>query len=58
LTIGKEHDIKVIYMQRSDSVVARTAGAIKTTEPALDAQELREAAAEAIAEEAAERMGG
>ena len=45
-------------MQRSDSVVARTAGAIKTTEPALDAQELREAAAEAIAEEAAERMGG
>lgn len=42
-------------VKRAESVVARTAGAVKTGMPPLTAQELREAAEIAWAEEAAER---
>lgn len=40
------------------SVVARTAGIFKTDRPPLSAEELREVAEHAIAEEVIERMGG
>jgi antitoxin PrlF len=46
-----------VRLERSGSVVGRTAGALKTTKPALSAEELRDAAEEAIAEEVTQRMG-
>jgi len=42
---------------RADSVVARTAGAFRTNEPPLTAEELREAAERAIAADVVERSG-
>ncbi|HVC33030.1 MAG TPA: AbrB/MazE/SpoVT family DNA-binding domain-containing protein [Chloroflexota bacterium] len=45
-----------VRIERTGSVVARTAGAAKTNRPALTAEELRTAAEDAIAEEAVERM--
>jgi len=42
----------------SGSVVERTAGALKTHRPVLTAEELRESAERAMAEEAVERMEG
>lgn len=47
-----------VRLVRGESMVARTAGAAKSHEPPLTAEELREAAERAIAEEAVERMGG
>jgi hypothetical protein len=47
-----------VRLARADSVVARSAGAFKSEEPPLTAEELREAAERAIAEEAVERMNG
>jgi AbrB family looped-hinge helix DNA binding protein len=44
-----------IVMRRAESVVAKTAGSIKTTTPVLSARELREEAEDAIAEEALTR---
>ena len=41
----------------AESVIARTAGAVKTDQPPLSARELREAAEQAWAEEAMERGG-
>ena len=45
-----------VRLVRSQSVVARTAGALKSDKPPLTAEELREVAEEAIAQEAASRM--
>ena len=50
------HDDQV-RLVRKGSVVARTAGIFKTSAPPLTAEELREAAERAIAEDAMERMG-
>jgi antitoxin PrlF len=47
-----------VRLRRAGSVVARTAGILKGKEPALSAEELREVAERAIAEEATERLGG
>jgi len=47
-----------VRLLRGGSVVARTAGACKSNEPPLTAEELREAAERAIAEDVMERMGG
>ena len=47
-----------VRLARVGSVVARSAGAFKSEEPPLSAEELREAAERAIAEEAVERMNG
>lgn len=47
-----------VRLARKGSVVARTAGVFKTTQPHLTAEELREAAERAIAEDVVERMGG
>jgi antitoxin PrlF len=44
-----------VILRRTGSIVAATAGVLKSTQPPLSAEELREAAAQAIAEEAAER---
>ena len=44
-----------VRIQRRGSVVARTKGILKGTEPPLSARELREAAEIAIAEEVEER---
>ena len=46
-----------VSIVRSGSVVARTAGAIKSDMPPLTAEELREAGEQAIAEAALERSG-
>ena len=46
-----------VRLVRKGSVVARTAGIFKTSAPPLTAEELREAAERAIAEDAMERMG-
>ena len=45
-----------VELKRKTSVVARTAGIFKSAEPPLTAEELREAAADAIAEEAVQRV--
>jgi AbrB family looped-hinge helix DNA binding protein len=45
-----------VRLTRRESVVQRTAGALKSTEPSLSAEELREAAEWAIAEDVGERM--
>lgn len=47
-----------VRLARKGSVVARTAGIFKTTQPPLTAEELREAAERAIAEDVVERLGG
>ena len=44
-----------VLVKRTESVVSTTAGVFKSERPALTAEELRVAAEEAIAEEAAER---
>jgi AbrB family looped-hinge helix DNA binding protein len=46
-----------VRITRTGSVVERTAGAFRTRRPALTAEELREAAERAMAEEADERSG-
>ena len=46
-----------VRLAKSGSVVARTAGAIKTRNSALSVEEEREAVEEAIAKEATLRMG-
>ena len=46
-----------VRLVKGESVVARTAGALKQDTPPLSAKELREVAEEAIAKEAASRMG-
>jgi antitoxin PrlF len=46
-----------VELKRKESVVARTAGILKSDEPPLTAEKLREAAADAIAEGAVERLG-
>jgi AbrB family looped-hinge helix DNA binding protein len=64
--LGVEPHDKVVFvvdegqvrLLRGGSVVARTAGACKSAEPPLTAEELREAAERAIAEDGMERMGG
>ena len=45
-----------VRLVRSQSVVARTAGALKSAKPPLTAEELREVAETAIAQEATSRM--
>ena len=45
-----------VRLVRSQSVVARTAGALKSEKPPLTAEELREVAETAIAQEATSRM--
>ena len=47
-----------VRVARKGSVVERTAGAIKTNQPPLSAEELREAAEQAIVTDVMERMGG
>ena len=47
-----------VRLTRSESVVARTAGAFKTDEPPKSAEELRVLAEEAIARDVIERSGG
>lgn len=47
-----------VELKRKESVVVRTAGMLKGDEPPLTAEQLREAAADAIAEGAVERIGG
>ena len=49
-------DEKVLLV-RGESVVARTAGALKQEKPPLTAEELREVAEDAIAQETISRMG-
>ncbi|MEX1255806.1 MAG: AbrB/MazE/SpoVT family DNA-binding domain-containing protein [Dehalococcoidia bacterium] len=46
-----------VRLARSGSVVARTAGVFKSRKRALSAEDLRDAAEKAIAEEAVERAG-
>jgi AbrB family looped-hinge helix DNA binding protein len=45
-----------VRLLRATSVVQRTAGALRSDKPPLTAEELREAAERAIAQEAVERM--
>ena len=45
-----------VRLVRSQSVVARTAGALKSAKPPLTTEELREVAEKAIAQEATSRM--
>ena len=52
--VVEDDNVRIV---RSQSVVARTAGALKPDKPALTAEELREAAEEAIAQEAVSRLG-
>ncbi|TAK37140.1 MAG: AbrB/MazE/SpoVT family DNA-binding domain-containing protein [Chloroflexota bacterium] len=47
-----------VRIARRGSVVAQTAGVLKTDQPPLSAEKLREAAEQAIAEDVSERMGG
>ena len=51
-------DDGVVRLIRTTSVVQRTAGALKSHKPPLTAEELREAAERAIAQEAVERTEG
>ena len=46
-----------VFVQRAGSVVARTAGACRSARPALSAEELREAAERAIADDTRQRQG-
>jgi AbrB family looped-hinge helix DNA binding protein len=46
-----------VLLRRTGSVVAATAGVLRSDRPALSAEELRAAAADAIAESAAQRGG-
>ena len=46
-----------VRLTRTGSVVERTAGAFRVRRPALTAEELRDAAERAMAEEAEERAG-
>ncbi len=46
-----------VHLRRSESVVERTAGALRGSEAPLPADQLREAAEQAIAEDVVERMG-
>jgi antitoxin PrlF len=45
-------------LERRGSVTDRTAGLFRSTEPARSAEQLREAAEQAIADEVVERSGG
>jgi bifunctional DNA-binding transcriptional regulator/antitoxin component of YhaV-PrlF toxin-antitoxin module len=54
--IGFVIDAGEVRLTRAGSVVARTAGALKSDEPPLAPEELREAAERAMAEEVVERM--
>ena len=47
-----------VRLSRTGSVVERTAGILKGSEPSLTAEELREAGEQAIAEASVERSGG
>lgn len=47
-----------VRLVRKGSVVVRTAGILQTRQAPLTAEELREAAERAIAEDVVERMGG
>jgi AbrB family looped-hinge helix DNA binding protein len=47
-----------VELKRKESVVARTAGALRSDRSIATDEELREAAETAIAEEAMRRMGG
>ena len=47
-----------VRLARRGSVVAQTAGILKTDQPPMSAEELREAAEKAIAQDVSERMGG
>lgn len=47
-----------VRLSRTGSVVARTAGILRTNKPPLSAEELRKVAEESIAQEAVERSGG
>lgn len=51
-------DGEEVKVRRSHGVVARTAGILRSDTAALSAEELREAAERAIAEDVVERMGG
>ena len=51
--VVEDENVRVV---KGESVVARTAGALKQDTPPLSAEELREVAEEAIAKEAASRM--
>lgn len=51
-------DDNQVRLVRRGSVVAQTAGIFKTSQPPLTAEELREAAERAIAEDVIERMKG
>lgn len=46
-----------VRLARTGSVVAKTAGAFKSRKPPLTAEQLRESAERAMAEEAVQRMG-
>ena len=46
-----------VRLARTGSVVQRTAGALKSDKPPLTAEQLRESAERAMAEEAVQRMG-
>lgn len=46
-----------VQLRRAGSVVERTAGILRGAESVLGAQELREAAEQAIAEDVVERLG-
>ena len=47
-----------VRLTRGTSVVEATAGMFRSAQPAMSAEELREHAADAIAQGAVERMGG
>ena len=47
-----------VRLARAGSVVARTAGLLKTGRPPLTAEELRDAGEQAIAEDVVERLDG
>jgi AbrB family looped-hinge helix DNA binding protein len=51
-------DAGQVCVKRGGSIVSRTAGILKTHKPSLTAEELREAAEQAIAGEATDRGGG
>jgi len=46
-----------VRLARTGSVVAKTAGALKSHKPSFTAEQLRESAERAMAEEAVQRMG-
>ena len=48
----------VARLKRRESYAERTAGAVKTDQPPLTAEQLRQAAEQAIADETIERSGG